>query len=287
MTPREFALYQAIQRRAAQLDPDLSRELLKAYKAIRDALSDAELARLIAEGKLDQIVDDALLDQSFLPLKEKLQEAVRRGMEATVKQLPKDAIGSVMFDVLSPKVVDAVRQLNTRVIQSLQDDVKDVVRAHVENGIRDGKHPREIATSLRSVVGLSPTQEANAAKYEQKLRDSGKYDDTRIEKMTATYRRKAVNLNASTVSRTAALDSQKLGNRLSWNEAAAKGLVDRALMQKTWLGVMDSRERPEHVAMQGQTVPIDMPFSNGQDLPGDTEYNCRCIEKITLKKPDA
>lgn len=286
MTPREFALYQSIQRRASKLTPELAKELLAAYRTIRESLSDAELARLIAEGRLDEIVDQALLDKSFLPLKEKLQDALKHGMEATVKQLPKPAQAGVMFDVLSPKVIDAVRQLDSRVIKSLQDDVKDVVRAYVENGLRDGKSPREAARQLRSVIGIAPSQEANAQKYEQKLRDAGE-SETRIEKKLATYRRKAVNNNAATVARTAAIDSQKLGNRLSWDEAANKGLVDRALMDKTWRGVMDSRERPEHVAMQGQKVPFDQPFSNGQMVPGDTEYNCRCIEVITLRKPAA
>lgn len=285
MTPREFALYQSIQRRANGLTPELAKELLAAYKAIRESLTDAELARLIAEGRIDQIVDEALLDKSFLPLKAKLQEALQRGMKATISQLPKPAQGSVMFDVLSPKVIDAVRTLDTRVIKSLKDDVKDTVRAYVENGLRDGKSPREAARQIRSVIGISPTQEANAQKYEAKLRASEKFTDAQIEKKTIAYRKSAVANNAATIARTAALDSQKLSNRLAWEEAANKGIVDRALMQKTWLGVMDSRERPEHVAMQGQTVPFDSTFSNGQMVPGDTEYNCRCIEKITLKNP--
>lgn len=287
MSPREFALYQSIQRRAAELTPELSRALLQAYRHLRESLSDAELARLIADGRLDAIIDDALLDESFLPLKAKLQDAIRRGMEATVKQLPTVAQSAVMFDVLSPKVIDAVRQLDSRVIKDLQQDVRDTVRAYVENGLRDGKAPREIARQIRSVIGIAPSQEANAQKYEQKLRDSGDYTDERIERMTATYRRKAVNTNAATIAKTAALDSQKLGNRLSWDEAAQNGLIDPALMERTWLGVMDDRERPEHVAMQGQTVAFDAPFSNGQMIPGDTEYNCRCIQKFTLKKAAA
>lgn len=287
MTPREHALFMALQRRANGLTPELAKELLAAYKAIREALSDAELARLIADGRIGEIVDEALLDQSFLPLKEKLQQALQRGMKATIPQLPKPAQASVMFDVLSPKVIDAVRQLDTRVIQTLKADVRDTVRAYVENNLRDGKNPRAVAKQLRTVIGMAPHQEANARKYEQKLTDSGKYSPERIEKMTATYRKKAIALNAETNARTASLDAQKLGNRLSWEEAANKGMVDRALLQKTWLGVLDDRERPEHRALQGVTVGFDETFPNGAVTPGDNEFNCRCIAKYTLKRPAA
>jgi len=40
---------------------------------------------------------------------------------------------------------------------------------------------------------------------------------------------------------------------------------------------MDSRERDSHIAMEGDTVPWDQLYSNGQMIPGDTEYNCRCV----------
>jgi uncharacterized protein with gpF-like domain len=43
---------------------------------------------------------------------------------------------------------------------------------------------------------------------------------------------------------------------------------------KTWFGVMDERERDEHVALEGETVGIDENFSNG--IPYPSEPNCRC-----------
>lgn len=44
---------------------------------------------------------------------------------------------------------------------------------------------------------------------------------------------------------------------------------------KTWSGVLDDRERDEHVAMEGETVGIDEEFSNGLQYP--SEPNCRCV----------
>lgn len=43
---------------------------------------------------------------------------------------------------------------------------------------------------------------------------------------------------------------------------------------KTWSGLLDDRERDEHVAMEGETVGINEEFSNGLQYP--SEPNCRC-----------
>lgn len=43
---------------------------------------------------------------------------------------------------------------------------------------------------------------------------------------------------------------------------------------KRWSGMLDEKERDEHVALEGETRPIDQPFSNGLQFP--SEPNCRC-----------
>lgn len=51
---------------------------------------------------------------------------------------------------------------------------------------------------------------------------------------------------------------------------------------KIWVAVMDSHTRDSHAMMDGEEVPIDMPFSNGLHFPGEyggpaeEVINCRC-----------
>ncbi len=52
---------------------------------------------------------------------------------------------------------------------------------------------------------------------------------------------------------------------------------------KTW--ITGDNPRPEHAAMDGETVPVDQPFSNGSMWPGDGqdgEYGCNCSIEITV-----
>lgn len=56
---------------------------------------------------------------------------------------------------------------------------------------------------------------------------------------------------------------------------------------KTW-NVQSSNPRASHAAMDGQTVPVDEPFSNGADWPGDPALgadgvsNCLCGVTVTI-----
>lgn len=65
----------------------------------------------------------------------------------------------------------------------------------------------------------------------------------------------------------------------AFNGAPTESLADYAdstgrTFTKTWSGVLDDRERDEHVEMEGETVPIDEPFSNGMDYPDAVNERC-------------
>jgi hypothetical protein len=104
-----------------------------------------------------------------------------------------------------------------------------------------------------------------------------------VDTMVDVYTKRRLALNAETTARTAALQAQKLGQRLAWDDAINKGVVDRARLMKKWIGVNDSRERPTHVAMNGTVAHFDEPFLPiGQMTPGEDEYNCRCLARYFL-----
>lgn len=292
MSPAERRFWLLAQRRVAGLQPDVAASLLRAFAIIRENMTEAELARAIQAGRFDQFIRENLsqqvLDRAFIPYRHKIRHTVERGFQYATRDLPKggkvDGVIGVAFDYLSPNVVVAIRQLDTKVIQTLSVEIRDTVRAYVENGIRDGKNPRVIARDLRAVIGMSPTQVENAAKYRAKLEAQGKLPEAKIDKAVAAYEKKAVALNAETNARTATLDAFKQGQKLSWDDAIARGIVDVDTMTKTWVTVGDDRVRDSHLAMQGETVPYNSPYSNGQQVPGEDEYNCRCVSRYAVAR---
>lgn len=69
------------------------------------------------------------------------------------------------------------------------------------------------------------------------------------------------------------------------NAGALQAMRDEGVTTKVWLATGGPRTRPEHAAADGQTVPIDQPFTVGgydMQMPGDPSgpvdmtVNCRC-----------
>ncbi len=63
-----------------------------------------------------------------------------------------------------------------------------------------------------------------------------------------------------------------------WGYAATQGATQAGGSQKTWIA--GGNPRPEHAAVDGETVPIDETFSNGGMWPGDSDLGpdetCGC-----------
>lgn len=309
MTPAELIYWQRVNLRAANLTPEVARAILRAFQSLRDSLTESELARLVSSNRIDQLFETKLsqarIDAAFQPIRDTMRKGVIQGVKYFQRDVPKKPNVSVSFDLLNPDVVTAVRKMETEVITDLDDSVKETVRASVENGLRDGRAPSAVAREIRGVIGLASSQEQAVRNFrtlletgdrdalKRALRDR-RFDTTldrvlgangeglkasQVDRMVDSYRQKSLAHNAHTVARTAATDAYKLGQRLSIDSAVEQGIYNPDRLMKTWIGIMDTRERPEHVDMQGETVPYDEPFSNGEMQPGDSTYNCRCIPR--------
>jgi starvation-inducible outer membrane lipoprotein len=81
------------------------------------------------------------------------------------------------------------------------------------------------------------------------------------------------------------LDALKKGQQLAQEEAVRNGILDPSRLRKKWIGVMDERERESHRQMEGESVPYNFPYSNGQMIPGESEYNCRCLSRFYESRP--
>lgn len=78
--------------------------------------------------------------------------------------------------------------------------------------------------------------------------------------------------------RTIVTGAENKGRQDSYARAEADGII----LERTWIATNDSRTRHSHAVLDGETRPIDTPFSNGLMYPGDPNgrpeevWNCRC-----------
>lgn len=310
----DAALWALYNRRAARLAPDVAAQVRAAFEQLQASIDPSTLAQLIRDGQFDQLLSDQFLSHATSALEEQIIEVVRRAAEQTIPELPvaatAPAFGGVAFNTLNPVVVEAIRELNSRVLGRFTDDVRETIRAFVENGIRDGESPLTIARELRQVIGLAPNQLAAVENYRRALeavldgdgsakalgyalRDkrfdasvrNGKLTAAKIDTMVDAYRKRMIAFHAETVSRTATLDAYRLGQQLTWQRAIDSGAVDASRLTKTWVAVMDSRTRPEHRELNRTTVLFSEPFPNGEMIPGESTYNCRCVSRMRVLAP--
>lgn len=336
MTPQERAFSLRLRNRAARLQPDLQRRLLAAWDLIRGSLSEAELARAIRSGSVQQLLNDFLsdetLDQAFGAYRELIQRQSVTAAETWTRNIP-EFMRPALFDALNPRVFQALRNLDSRVMQEMRTEVRETVRQAALGGFERGENPRATARRIRETVGLSPRQETAVLNFRRQLEAGDRSALTRVlgrgeirrpdgssivreahaggQGLSATdiaylerqlgkgpipadwidrrvdqYRRRLNSLNAEAHSRTVALDAQRLAQRNAWESAIDQGTVDRTRLRRVWLAVAgpggDGRNRPEHLALHGTEVLFDQPYPNGQMIPGETDYNCRCGERIVL-----
>ena len=99
---------------------------------------------------------------------------------------------------------------------------------------------------------------------------------------------KVTDMNATAAirnARTMVTGAENKGRQDSYARADADGII----LERTWLATNDSRTRHSHAVLDGETRPIDTPFSNGLMYPGDPDgepsevYNCRCTLIANVK----
>lgn len=306
MTAAERLIWTRIQRRVASMTPEMAAAILRAFQNVRDSMSEGEIARTVALGGADRLFNDilaaAVLDAAYAPVRQRIREHLIQGVRAYGRVLPVRSAREVTiaFDYLNPRMIDAIRGLESTVITELNIALRQTTRAVVEQGLREGAPVRTIAKELRSSVGLGPSQ----VKEVQNLRDAlagvngrritdynlrdrtvdrllkkGPLTPAQIDRYAEKYRKARIANNAATTAQTTARDTQKLSQKLSWQDAIEKGIVDGDRLMKTWVTVGDNRVRDDHLAMAGQTVPFAARFSNGEDVPGESTYNCRCVPR--------
>jgi hypothetical protein len=311
VTTAERLFWARVRALTQRLQPSAASALLRSFDLIRASMSDADLAQFVRAGGVERLfsadapLSAAAIERAILPVKLEIRTAIETAFGTFARDLPGTAVG---FNILNPRILDAVRTMETRVTARLVEDVQGAVRAYAEDALVRGAAPRELARHLREVVDLAPNQVRAVTNFRRmlesgdrealsrQLRDK-RFDATlrkvlgvdgkslspdQVEKMTEAYRRKMVAHNAEAQARTVTLQAQKAGQRMSWEDAIERGVVPRERLMKQWRTVRDSRVRPEHQEMEGEVVHFDAPFSNGQIVPGESDWLCRCLARYFL-----
>lgn len=124
-----------------------------------------------------------------------------------------------------------------------------------------------LVTFSEALVGTTRQKVTEVIREAQKEGLSVPDTAKRVEALGDDFDRSRANL----VARQELLRSSKGAARI---KAEASGIVTT----KTRRSAKDSRVRPEHRAIDGETRPLNEPYSNGEQFCGQHDFACRCVD---------
>lgn len=142
-----------------------------AFQAMPKALHGAAVAAGTAEAKsLVTKLADALKTATALAeggRPSSMPTPGLSGLGAAASWSPK--IMQFQFDVLNPKVTEAVRQQAASLVVQVTQQTKDAIKEEVRLGMLRGENPRETARAIRQHIGLTAKQQQAVANFRQEL----------------------------------------------------------------------------------------------------------------------
>ncbi len=138
------------------------------------------------------------------------------------------------FDLVRPAIAAYVKREVAFLVTSITETTREKVQDAVTRGIEKGLGPREIAKALEELPAFNRDRALLVARTEATRVTNGAPTEALIQRQAET------------------------GTRFV----------------KIWTTAGDARVRDEHVALEGERVPVDAAFSNGLAFP--SEPNCRC-----------
>ena len=161
-----------------------------------------------------------------------------------------------------------------------------LVRGVVQRMYEQGRRPEEIAEHLRNVVGLTDRQEQAVWSYQQRLIESGDYDEDEAAGLGAKYAARQLVYRTENIARTESHNAVEQGRRCEWLEARDDGEIP-ATTKRAWVSAPASARLCDLcVAMDGQEVGLDDDFyceELGIYVSSPTLHpSCRCTVRLVV-----
>lgn len=228
-------------------------------------------ARFHSDGsELDEIVNSALVGKSVTTVRKDLT------LDTQIDQL--------VFDVVNPRGLQALQQQGATRIVQITDETRAAIRRLLAEMTTAGVPAVQQAARIKQLIGLTEAHAQAVENLRADLTDQG-IAPARIETLVQRKATQLLNLRALTIARTESVTAAALGQRESWEQAAAQGLFVKAEALQEWDTANDEQVCPICGPLDGQQVPYGQPFvsDDGETFDDPPAHpNCRCVANLVL-----
>jgi hypothetical protein len=179
VTAAQRAAWDRARTRIARLEPFVAAAVVRSIALLVAALPESKLTRLLRDGAIDDVLTvllaQAALDRATMPFRLALRDVLERAFRWNVPYLPSagkvDGTIAVVFDHLNPRVIEAMRTLETRggrgelprdararrSYGALASPPRSAVRSDARAVARRRREGAHCAADRRDDGGVSPT----------------------------------------------------------------------------------------------------------------------------------
>jgi SPP1 gp7 family putative phage head morphogenesis protein len=264
-------------------EPALIRWFTRTRKDMANAISDQELADAIVSGIIPREWASLFHDRYATFVLEKLvpkwEAAAAVGTEAVQAGVAR--LGVVHdWDLLNSRVGDFILNRSSKLpvdLNSTQTEaLRHILRHHT---LTDPLAPKSLAEMIKSVVGLTDRQAQALTKFRTSLAGED-LSPSRLEALVQRRASQMHNQRAQRVARTELAIAHNEGTRAAVEDVASAGGFDGEV-SRVWRAQEDERMCPICGQLDGQTVPLNQPYSNGEMSPPGHPM-CRCVEQFRV-----
>jgi hypothetical protein len=274
--------------RAADLDRPALARIVLAYLTVlggnmaqaRRMLQWFDVERTIAALKLEEL---ARMATAIEPI---LQRTWERGLAVAAAAPPVAGVEADLLvrlatnEGLNAARIDWARARAGALVRDVSTETRWAIRRIVEQAVARGTAPRETATLLEAIVGLTERQAQAVARYRATLVAEGVRPLT-VDRLTARYGARLLRFRSQNIALTETIRAANEGRRAQWQRNVAEGTILPERWEREWVAIVpsDGRTCPYCVGQDGQRAPIDGTYPNGDTgPPGHTR--CRCTESL-------
>lgn len=299
--------WKTVHRIAERYEREIALHIVEAFERLRPSINEEALAlELTQHGQTGQIdwevlaqrLSDALRGPMAAIAKETALELLpgfraRQEAEAPITFAdPIDTSYESMSLVLRHTAAeDYLRGNLPRLITNVTTETQEAVRDVILNGFQNGVPPRDMARSIRTMVGMTGPQAATYNRLRSNLLAAYPPGKARTEAQLAKvqgqlerYSTKAIRYRALNIARTETLRAANAGQQALWTSATNEGLLQRDVTKREWIATPSERTCPSCMALDGVKVGMNEAWHSdrGDVTMPPLHPQCRCAMGIAI-----
>lgn len=311
-------------------DGEIEAAFLQAVQNKAASINLTELANAIEARDLNRALRIAGLTRADLfPFDATINTAYVAGGLTIPEAAPAFAV-KFGFDGRADRAERWAREHVGGLVKGIVEDQAEVLREVIADQLADGINAEKVALNIAGrqtrggrqggFIGLSRPQAAYLANARRELEtlDANYFTRTLrdkrfdgivrkaiaadkalsaadVDRISGRYSDRMLKSRADTIARTESITTLRAGRREGVLQGVEAGAIREDRVKRIWDATLDSRTRPDHVAMEGETVdgmdaPYVLPDGSRMLYPGDTSLGasadqtiqCRCYEAIEV-----